>query len=121
MVLLGLGGHRYRDIHIAETVRVLNQMQPRLLSALRFIPVPNIKMPPEYSEVSEYEAVEELYQIIGGLELTKTVFRANHTSNPVPLAGRFPSGKPAMLAELDVLLKSNQLERKGPGRKPFYL
>lgn len=121
MVLIGLGGHRYRDIHIAETVRVLNQMQPRLLSALRFIPVPNIKMPPEYSEVSEYEAVEELYQIIAGLELTKTVFRANHTSNPVPLAGRFPSGKPAMLAELDVLLKSNQLERKGPGHKPFYL
>lgn len=121
MILLGLGGKKYRDEHIAGTIKVLNQMQPRLLSALRFIPVPNTVMPEQYAEVSEHEGVDELRQIIAGLELRKTVFRSNHSSNPVPLAGRFPSDKAKMLSELDYLLKSGRLDRNGPGMKPLYL
>ncbi|MDD4181288.1 MAG: radical SAM protein [Victivallaceae bacterium] len=121
MILLGLGGKKYRDEHITRTIEVLNAMQPRLLSALRFIPVPNTVMPNEYAEVSEHEGVDELCQIIAGLELRRTVFRSNHSSNPVPLAGRFPADKTKMLSELDFLLKSNRLDRSGPGMKPLYL
>lgn len=121
MILPGLGGREHSAAHIRDTVEVLNRMQPRLLSALRYIPVPNTRMFDGFAELTEYEAVEELRRIIAGLELNRTVFRANHTSNPVPLAGRFPADKNALLANLDMLLNSGFLDRRSPGPRPFSL
>ncbi len=119
MILTGLGGRVLRKEHIAMTVQALNRMQPKLLSALRFIPVPGLSLPEGYSPVTEFEAESELREIIAGLELEHTVFRANHASNPVPLAGRFPADRPRLLAALDAELSSGGLDRFGPGRIPF--
>lgn len=121
MILLGLGGRKHSLSHAAKTAEALNAMQPRLLSALRFIEVPGCSMYDSYQTISEYGAVQELQEIIRRLELHKTVFRANHTSNPVPLAGRFPNDKLQLIAGLDYLLDGNMLDRKGPGRQPFFL
>jgi radical SAM superfamily enzyme YgiQ (UPF0313 family) len=121
MVLLGLGGSHFSGHHANLTAEILNQMQPRLLSALRFVEVPGLKMFDGYKTITEHGAVVELRRIIGRLKLKKTVFRANHSSNPVPLAGRFPNDKLRLLAELDQLLESGQLDTTGPGSLPFSL
>ena len=121
MVLLGLGGKKCSEKHALETAGALNKMQPRLLSALRFVEVPGSKMFSGYETVSEYEAVCELRKMIEHLELEKTVFRANHASNPAPLEGRFPNDKARILAELDYLIARGGLDRKGPGRLPFQM
>lgn len=121
MILLGLGGREYSSRHAEKTADALNAMQPRLLSALRFIEVPGCSMYDGYQTITEYGAVEELKAIIGRLELNKTVFRANHSSNPAPLAGRFPNDKQQLIAELDYLLAVSMLDRNGPGRQPFFL
>lgn len=121
MVLLGLGGKKGSDKHAFETASVLNKMQPRLLSALRFVEVPGSKMFNGYETLSEYEAVCELRKMIEHLELERTVFRANHASNPVPMEGRFPNDKLRMIAELERLIKKGRLDRKGPGHLPFWL
>ena len=118
MILLGLGGRNYREEHIAGTVRTLNRMQPALLSALRYIRIPGLVLPPEYIPVSEYAVVEELRRIIAGLALERTVFRANHTSNPLPLSGRFLADREKLLSVLDSELASGSLDREGPGREP---
>ncbi len=121
MVLLGLGGKKGSEIHAIETAKVLNKMQPKLLSALRYVEVPGTKMFNGYETVSEYEAVCELRKIIENLELNKTVFRANHASNPVPMEGRFPNDKEKLLAELDYLISRGGLDKDGPGELPFWL
>ena len=118
MILLGLGGKDLRGEHIAGTVRALNRMQPALLSALRYIRIPGLKLPPEYIPCSEYAVVEELRRIVAGLQLEHTVFRANHTSNPLPLAGRFPADREKLLFQLDAELASGRLDREGPGSEP---
>lgn len=118
MILLGLGGKNFREEHISGTVRALNRMQPALLSALRYIRIPGLVLPPEYLPVSEYAAVEELRRILAGLELEHTVFRANHTSNPLPLSGRFPADREKLLFVLDSELGSGSLDREGPGLEP---
>jgi hypothetical protein len=69
--------------------------------------------------LSEFDAVCELRDIVAGLDLPRTVFRANHTSNPVPLAGRFPQDKNRMIDELNFLLASNRLDVSGPGHLPL--
>lgn len=119
MVLLGLGGRDGSARHADATAELLNRMQPRLLSALRFVDVPGTSMPEGYRTVTEFEAVSELIRLLRGLKLERTVFRANHTSNPVPLEGRFPKDRDALVRLLVSLLP--QLDKKGPGRLPFAL
>ena len=118
MILLGLGGKNLRDEHIADTIQALNRMQPALLSALRYIRIPGLTLPPEYIPCSEFAVVEELRRIVAGLELNHTVFRANHTSNPLPLSGRFPADREKLLLLLDNELASGRLDREGPGSEP---
>lgn len=121
MVLLGIGGKKYSRQHVVNTAIAVNLMQPRLLSALRFIEVAGTLMYKEYESITEYEAVSELRELVYNLDLKKTVFRANHASNPVPLGGRFPQDREKLLGEIDYMLRSGRLDEKGPGHVPIYL
>ncbi|HPN83909.1 MAG TPA: radical SAM protein [Victivallales bacterium] len=122
MILLGLAGKNASEEHAIKTAEALNKMQPRLLSALRFVEFPGkTKMHEGYLASTEYEIVCELRKIIQNLDLKKTVFRANHSSNPLPLGGRFPQDKETLLAQLQNMLESNFLDKKGPGSTPLWL
>jgi len=119
MVLLGLAGQTGWERHADATAGALNRMQPRLLSALRFVQVPGAPMFEGYRTATEFGAVSELIRLLRGLALDRTVFRANHTSNPVPLEGRLPRDRDALIAHLEALLP--RLDTCGPGRLPFAL
>ena len=122
MVLIGLAGELRSVRHAQATAAALNKMQPRLLSALRLVTTPNTSLYHSgFKMITEYAAVEELREIVQGLELEQTVFRADHSSNIIPLEGRFPKDKDRLLAEMDALLASGQLDRNSPGRLPWSL
>ena len=126
MILLGLGGVEHTHKHIAATAEALNQMQPRLLAALRVVPVPDTELYADvkagrFQQLSEHQVVQELREIIARLKLTNTVFRANHSSNVVPLEGRLPRDQIRLVAELDGLLTSGRLDRESPGAMPLWL
>lgn len=121
MILLGLGGREDFGNHAEYTAHALNLMQPRLLSALRYILIPNMPQPEGFSPLTEYETVKELYSIISLLELNSTIFRANHTSNPLPLSGRFPASKEKLLQTLSHELLNGNLDTQGVGFTPSYL
>ena len=87
-------------------------MQPEILSLLRFIEVPGLKMYEGYEPLTEYGSVREMRDLIAGLELASTVFRANHSSVPFPLEGRFPK---------DQVLAEGSLDRNGAGKVPLFL
>jgi len=71
--------------------------------------------------ITEFEAVTETREMISHLELESTVFRADHSSNIVPLEARFPKDKQRLLDQLDALLASGQLDETSPGRLPWSL
>ena len=126
MVLTGLGGRRNSILHSAATADALNRMQPRLLSALRVIPIPGTALYDEeqsgrFTQLTEFQAVEELRAMILGLELESTVFRANHSSNILPMEGRLPKDRSRLLTELDALLASGSLDTESPGTPPLSL
>ena len=126
IILTGLGGRERSREHAEATASALNEMQPRLLSALRLIPVPNTSLYAAalsggFSVLTEEESVQELRDIVAGLELRRTVFRANHASNVISLEGRLPKDKDRLLSELDDLLASGTLDDKSPGRTPWVL
>ena len=76
MVLGGIGGRYFRAAHVRDTITVLNAMQPKILSLLRFIEVPGLTMYDSYEPLTEYESVSEMRDLIAALELKSTVFRA---------------------------------------------
>ena len=101
-------------------------MQPRLLSALRVVPVPGTELQAEvragtFRQVTERGVIEELRAMVARLELTNTIFRANHSSNVVPLEARFPRDRSALLAQLDALLASGRLDAQSAGPQPLWL
>ncbi|MBI5881889.1 MAG: radical SAM protein [Elusimicrobia bacterium] len=126
MALLGLGGRERTSEHALATASALNLMKPKLLSFLRVIPVPGTRLQAEidkgeFLQLTEYETVQELRAMVQVLELERTVFRANHSSNIVPLEAALPRDKARLLEELDDLLASGGLDRKSPGRMPSWL
>lgn len=122
MALVGLAGKERSLRHARATADALNRMQPRLLSALRLIVTPNTPLAATgFRMISEYGAVAESRAMIAGLELEQTVFRADHSSNVVPLEARFPKDKDRLLAQVDALLASGRLDKKSPGAVPFWL
>lgn len=126
MVLLGLGGAERSLEHARHTAEALNRMQPRLLSALRVIPIPGTELSAEaqagqFRMLTEQEVVRELREMVLRLELQGTVFRANHASNIVPIEARLPRDRDRLLAELDALLASGQLDAETPGPLPLWL
>jgi radical SAM superfamily enzyme YgiQ (UPF0313 family) len=138
MVLIGLAGELRSGQHARATAAALNKMQPRLLSALRLVTVPGTPLYERgrgfqplasgrdaastiFQMLTEYDAVAELREMIQGLELEQTVFRADHSSNIVPLEARFPKDKERLLAQLDALLTLGHLDKTSPGQLPWSL
>lgn len=126
MFLLGLGGMDRSREHAEGTAIALNRMQPRLLAALRVVPVPGTELHEDvrtgrFMQLTEYDIVRELRSVISLLELNNTVFRANHSSNVVPIEARFPRDKSKLLADLDEILASEFLNKHSPGAMPLWL
>lgn len=109
MLLLGAGGRALSLEHARESARVANAIQPRFLSTLVMTPVDGTPLyeAQERGEVEQLQPVElarELRELVSGLELTATVFRSNHASNVLHLAGQLPRDKASFLAQLDRVL-----------------
>ncbi|MBP7274595.1 MAG: radical SAM protein [Kiritimatiellae bacterium] len=126
MVLLGLSGRAGSARHAHATASAVNRMQPRLLSALRVIPIPGTPLERwhrtgAFEMLTEREEIMEMREMIAGFELSGTVFRANHASNAHPMEARFPKDKEALLKALDALLASGRLDRLQPSPSPLWM
>ena len=114
-VLNGLAGAEGSVEHAGATARLLNRMDPEYIGLLSLITVPGTTMHRQFKEglltaLSPWQLLEEIRMIASGLELTNSVFRANHASNYLPLKATLPRDKEALLAALDQFIA-----RKAPG------
>jgi radical SAM superfamily enzyme YgiQ (UPF0313 family) len=117
IALLGLGGAELSDEHADGTAHVVNAMDPQYLSMLTLMLVPGTPLHRQCQsgefQLPEPEALlGELRRVIAGTEgLSRCVFRTNHASNYVPLAGTLSRDKERLLGVLDGAL--------GRGRDAF--
>ena len=111
MILLGVGNRDLGRAHAQDSARVVNAIAPRFVSTLVVTPVDGTELYSE-TERGEFELLDpielahELREFLAGLELKSTVFRSNHASNYLSVAGNLPKDKERMLAALDEALNS---------------
>ena len=114
-VILGLGGQEMSEEHAQDTAEVINVMQPNFLSALTLMLRPGA---PIYQEILDRKlslltplaTIQELYNLVSGIEVNQPcIFRSNHASNYIAVAGTLPKDKERMLSNLaDILQHPDQ-------------
>lgn len=109
MILLGAAGRKRSRKHAEASARVVNAIQPRFVSTLVMSPVPGTPLGDrddrgEFEHLTPVELAAELRVFLAGLELNATIFRSNHASNYLALAGTLPKDRDRMVQALDGVL-----------------
>jgi radical SAM superfamily enzyme YgiQ (UPF0313 family) len=104
-ILLGIGGRQRWQEHAEGTARVLNEINPHFIRVRNLVPLPGsplyeMKQKGEFAVPPPDLILEEERRIIEGLEVTSE-FLSDHISNYLPLNGRMPEDKAALLQVLE--------------------
>jgi radical SAM superfamily enzyme YgiQ (UPF0313 family) len=106
IALLGLGGAELSLQHAEETGRVASAMDPEYLSMLTLMLVPGTELHQQWRS-GTFQLPEpagllrELRQVVAHLDVSRCIFRTNHASNYLPLAGTLSRDKARLLATID--------------------
>lgn len=110
-VILGLGGKKYWQEHIDGTIALLNSAPITYLSTLQLhlesdmIEEFERKYGEDFEMQDDKAILLEQQRLISGLNPSKAViFRSNHASNALALAGNLPRDKDKLLAQLHTAL-----------------
>ncbi len=109
MVLLGVGGVKLSEQHARNTAATLSQMDPPFVGALTTTIVPGTPLAAmersgAFTLPSKFRMLEELREMVAGVELSGCRFSANHASNYLPVRSTLPRDKAAVLDALDRVL-----------------
>jgi radical SAM superfamily enzyme YgiQ (UPF0313 family) len=120
-IILGLGGKDKSQDHAIATAKTLNAIDPEYIGALTLMTPPGTQIHDmvqsgEFNPMSPLDILAELRTLIEHLELTDCVFRTNHASNYLPLAGNLGREKDKLLRILDVAIERGNTE----GLRPDY-
>ena len=111
MLVLGLGGRELSRQHALNSARVASAINPTMLSALtlmlhRGTPLRAEAEQGKFQPLSPYEFVLELKELISNLNMhSPCIFRSNHVSNMLPLAGTLPADKNSLLLQAEEALQ----------------
>lgn len=117
MILLGLAGRGEASRrHILATANLINEMKPRHLSALTYLPEPGTELGEQvargdFSLITGLEALAETKLLLEHLNVNPLHFTCDHASNYLPLKGGLPEDRPAMLSALETALREDDLLR----------
>lgn len=104
ILMTGVAGKGKGDLHIQETVKLVNQFPPYLVSLMTTsvstgTPLEKMRDQGEFVECTEREKILEEIQLIQGLDLKDAYFFGGHNYNLIPFNAPF-SQKERMIAHL---------------------
>lgn len=115
IALLGIAGERAEE-HAEATGKLVTEMDPAYFAALTVTVVPGTPLATLRArgkfEVPPIPALlRELRTMIDRARPTDALFRTNHASNHLPLAGRLPRDRERIIAVIDAALRGEVLLR----------
>ena len=109
-VILGIAGVEGSEKHVLATARVLTEMDPDYVGALTTTFVPGTPLHErlrkgEFTPVSPFQSLLELYTIVEQSEFTYCFFSSMHASNYFSVRGTLPQDKQRMLTQLKKVIE----------------
>ena len=107
--LLGAGGTERSREHAEGSARLISAMDPEFVSALTLTiipgtPIDKMQAAGKFTLPSVTRMLEELRTMVAAASPTDAIFRTNHASNYLPLAGRLPQDRDSIVEALDKAL-----------------
>jgi coproporphyrinogen III oxidase-like Fe-S oxidoreductase len=111
MIISGLGGKEYMEEHALESAKVISAIDPHYFSLLRLVVDEYSELAADVREgkfqlLTPREILEENIIMLENIELTDCIFRSNHVSNHVNLAGTLNQDKEMLVSMLKKLRNS---------------
>jgi hypothetical protein len=117
-VILGLGGRAHGQEHIEATAALINRQPPTYLSTLHLMLAPEVaagffdrhaqRMGQPFEPACDRDTLQELRRLVECLAPpTPVIFRSNHASNALPLAGTLPKDRARLLTVIDAAIAAN--------------
>lgn len=105
MIISGLGGTRYMEEHAVESARVISAINPHYFSLLRLVVEEESELARDIEEgrfhlLTPLQILDENIILLENIELTDCIFRANHVSNHVNLAGTLNQDRDMLINKL---------------------
>jgi radical SAM superfamily enzyme YgiQ (UPF0313 family) len=109
ITLLGAGGVARSQEHAEHTAQLITQMNPEFFSALTLTVIPGTplaKMQDKGGFVLPdiFGLLREMRTLVSQANPTNAVFRTNHASNYLPIAGNLPTDRAEILSVIDAAL-----------------
>jgi radical SAM superfamily enzyme YgiQ (UPF0313 family) len=109
ITMLGIGGTERSQEHAEATAALVTEMNPEYFSALTTSVVPNtplVKLRDKgfWQLPNVNRMLEELRTIVDLARPSNALFRTNHASNHLPLAGQLPRDRQRIVAAIDAAL-----------------
>jgi radical SAM superfamily enzyme YgiQ (UPF0313 family) len=110
--LLGAGGTERSVEHATASARLATAMDPEYLSTLTLMLIPSTPIY-KLAQSGRFELpgieglLEELRIIVAETSPSDTIFRSNHASNYLPIGGRLPRDRQAILQQIDAALSGH--------------
>lgn len=112
-VILGVAGKKYSNLHIEESAKILNQIKITYLSTLQLMLESHTKekfvknFDGEFELLNTKEMLEEQKYFLELLKpINKVIFRSNHVSNSLALAGTLPKDKDRLVDEVSYVIEN---------------
>lgn len=104
-VILGLGGKKFSKVHVIETTRILNLINPHMIRFRTLHIMPNSPLYLDmqagiFEELQPREVLKEQFLILKDLTVNSDVFN-DHLSNYTQFSGSLPEEKNEMLSFLE--------------------
>jgi len=113
-VILGIGGSKYSEVHVRESAKIINETKVTYLSTLQLGLEEESKEKfyqnfSDFTLLDDHEILREQKRFIALLNPShKIIFRSNHASNALHLAGTLPRDKDRLIDELDLALNMGE-------------
>ena len=112
--LLGLGGTDLWKEHAVATGKAVSAINPLYFSMLTLMVVPGTELHKQWEEGNfvlpdPLDMLREMRVVIENINVSSgCIFRTNHASNYLPLAGRLPNDKGSLLNTIDQALTKGE-------------
>ena len=113
-IILGIGGEQYSKEHIEETAKIINSTRVNYLSTLQLGLEEDAKENfykyfKDFSSLNDTQILQEQKRFLELLFPTnKIIFRSNHASNALHLAGTLPKNNSRLIEEIGKALEEGE-------------